>query len=267
MGPKKGKGKGGKGKKKADPGWAKTIQYGNWSRPYESLPPLGVSAAFTNIRTDFLAAVQELDCIWSPTLTVDFLEELFSVPRPNLKHFCIRGAYCIKRFVLTPYERLEALTRLDIGMMDELDFVLIQCKTLEWLSLSRSKSLTKAIVEACNLQELIIDNCLKLSSLMVWSGQLTSLVGVEDSKVLQVLFLDCPMLKNFTRPKLFVPPKPKVIHPYLLNLRKWEDSQLPIKEREIGLLAKDLVVDHDSLKDDIVYPNDPRFPRTHLQGF
>lgn len=125
MGPKKGKGKKGK-KGKPDPGWAKTIQWGTWSRPFESLPNPAVNSAFGAIRTEFLAAVQELDMIWSQTLAADFLEELFSVPRPNLKFFCIRGAYCIKRFVLSPYEVLTGLTRLDIGCMDELEFVLIQ---------------------------------------------------------------------------------------------------------------------------------------------
>ena len=40
--------------------------------------------------------------------------------------FCIRGAYLIKRFVLSPYEVLTGLKRLDIGCMDELEFVLIQ---------------------------------------------------------------------------------------------------------------------------------------------
>lgn len=64
-----------------------------------------------------------------------------------------------------------------------------------------------------------------------------------------------------------VKPKPKVFHPTLLALRKWEDKQLPLPEQEFGLLAKDLVEDDDSLRDDIVYPNVPRFPRTHLQGF
>ena len=61
-------------------------------------------------------------------------------------------------------------------------------------------------------------------------------------------------------------PEPKAFHPFLLDLRRLEDKQAPIPERDFGLMAKDLVVDDDSLKEDIVYPNDPRFPRTHLQG-
>lgn len=40
--------------------------------------------------------------------------------------FCIRGAYLLKRFVLSPYEILTGLKRLDIGCMDALEFVLIQ---------------------------------------------------------------------------------------------------------------------------------------------
>ncbi|KAG0557240.1 hypothetical protein KC19_11G112800 [Ceratodon purpureus] len=269
MGPKK-KGKGKKGKKgkvKADPGWARTIEWGYWSRPYESMPSAAVKPAFGVIREEFLEAVKELDMIWSKTLTEDFLVELFSIPRPNLEIFCIRGAYLLKRFVLSPYEVLTGLKRLDIGCMDELQFVLIQCKSLEWLSLARSKSLTKALVEAENLQELVIDNCLKLASLMVWSSQMKSITGLDDSKKLEVLYLDCPTLVNFKRPKLYVVPKPKVFHPTLLALRKWEDKQEPIPDQEFGLLAKDLVVDDDALREDIVYPNVPRFPRTHLQGF
>lgn len=42
------------------------------------------------------------------------------------EYFCIRGAYLLKRFVLSPYEVLTGLKRLDIGCMDELEFVLIQ---------------------------------------------------------------------------------------------------------------------------------------------
>jgi len=61
--------------------------------------------------------------------------------------------------------------------------------------------------------------------------------------------------------------KPKVVHPTLLQLRKWEDKQLPIPELDFGLLPRDLVEDDESLRDDIVYPNKPLFPRTHLQGF
>ncbi|KAG0601407.1 hypothetical protein M758_11G108000 [Ceratodon purpureus] len=86
MGPKK-KGKGKKGKKgkvKADPGWARTIEWGYWSRPYESMPSAAVKPAFGVIREEFLEAVKELDMIWSKTLTEDFLVELFSIPRPNL---------------------------------------------------------------------------------------------------------------------------------------------------------------------------------------
>ncbi|XP_024403601.1 uncharacterized protein [Physcomitrium patens] len=270
MGPKKkGKGKKAKGKKrKPDPGWAKTVRWGTWSRPYESMPSSALSPKFGVIRIEFLAAVKEvwqillhifatvsyvykskykhrtllqaavslipkclqLDMIWSKTLAEDFLKELFSIPRPNLEFFCIRGAYLLKRFVLSPYEILTGLKRLDIGCMDALEFVLIQCTSLEWLSLSRSKSLTKALIEARNLQSLVIDNCLELSSLMVV-------------------------------------PKPKVLHPSLLQLRKWEDKQADKPELEFGLLPKDLVVDDDALSDDTLYPNVPCFPRTHLQGF
>ena len=79
-----------------------------------------------------------------------------------------------------------------------------QCKSLEWLSLARSKSLKKALIEAQSLQELVIDNCLKLASLMVWSSQMTSIKGLDDSKQLEVLFLDCPTLVNFKRPVLYV---------------------------------------------------------------
>lgn len=184
-----------------------------------------------------------------------------------MEFFCIRGAYLLKRFVLSPYEILTGLKRLDIGCMDALEFVLIQCTSLEWLSLSRSKSLTKALIEARNLQSLVIDNCLELSSLMVWSQQLTTLTGLYDSKKLQVLFLDCPTLVNYERPVLYVVPKPKVLHPSLLQLRKWEDKQADKPELEFGLLPKDLVVDDDALSDDTLYPNVPCFPRTHLQGF
>ena len=60
-------------------------------------------------------------------------------------------------------------------------------------------------------------------------------------------------------------PKPEVFHPTLLALRKWEDKQMPIPDPEFGLLAKDLVEDDDALRDDIVYPNVPRFPRTSFQ--
>lgn len=104
---------------------------------------------------------------------------------------------------------------------------------------------------------------------MLWSSQMTSLTGLDDSKVLQVLFLNCPetFLKIFKRPELYVPPKPQVFHPTLLQLRNWEDKQAPMPELEFGLLPKDLVVDDDSLREDFVYPNNPRFPRTHLQGF
>lgn len=370
MGPKKkGKGKKAKGKKrKPDPGWAKTVRWGTWSRPYESMPSSALSPKFGVIRIEFLAAVKEvwqillhifatvsyvykskykhrtllqaavslipkclqLDMIWSKTLAEDFLKELFSIPRPNLEFFCIRGAYLLKRFVLSPYEILTGLKRLDIGCMDALEFVLIQCTSLEWLSLSRSKSLTKALIEARNLQSLVIDNCLELSSLMVWSQQLTTLTGLYDSKKLQVLFLDCPTLVNYERPVLYVSwstfthhylkilwlgsswtetlnpvmvacltiedwtlqhsllrlsqfwmmhtmnrllewmqvvPKPKVLHPSLLQLRKWEDKQADKPELEFGLLPKDLVVDDDALSDDTLYPNVPCFPRTHLQGF
>lgn len=86
MGPKKkGKGKKAKGKKrKPDPGWAKTVRWGTWSRPYESMPSTALSPKFGVIRIEFLAAVKELDMIWSKTLAEDFLKELFSIPRPNL---------------------------------------------------------------------------------------------------------------------------------------------------------------------------------------
>lgn len=43
-----------------------------------------------------------------------------------MEFFCIRGAYLLKRFVLSPYEILTGLKRLDIGCMDALEFVLIQ---------------------------------------------------------------------------------------------------------------------------------------------
>jgi hypothetical protein len=79
-----------------------------------------------------------------------------------------------------------------------------QCKSLEWLSLARSKSLKKAIIEAQNLQELVIDNCLQLASLMVWSSQMKSITGLDDSTKLEVLFLDCPTLVDFKRPVLYV---------------------------------------------------------------
>ena len=48
------------------------------------------------------------------------------LPRGFQEIFCIRGAYLLKRFVLSPYEVLTGLKRLDIGCMDELQFVLIQ---------------------------------------------------------------------------------------------------------------------------------------------
>jgi hypothetical protein len=85
-----------------------------------------------------------------------------------------------------------------------------------------------------------------------------SVLDAADSALLSFYVVDC-----FTQ----VVPKPKVIHPTLLSLRKWEDKQAAIPENEFGLVAKDLVVDDDTLRDDIVYPNVPHFPRTHLQGF
>lgn len=79
-----------------------------------------------------------------------------------------------------------------------------QCPSLEWLSLARSKSLKRAVIETRNLRELIIDTCPVLEKLLVWSGELTSLKGLSDSKELQYLFLDCPLLTDFEHPKLFV---------------------------------------------------------------
>jgi hypothetical protein len=79
-----------------------------------------------------------------------------------------------------------------------------QCPSLEWLSLARSKSLKRAVIETRNLRELIIDTCPVLEKLLVWSGELTSLKGLSDSKELQYLFLDCPRLTDFEHPKLFV---------------------------------------------------------------
>lgn len=318
MGPKKkGKGKKAKGKKrKPDPGWAKTVRWGTWSRPYESMPSSALSPKFGVIRIEFLAAVKEvwqillhifatvsyvykskykhrtllqaavslipkclqLDMIWSKTLAEDFLKELFSIPRPNLVSapngiFLYTRSLSLKEIcVITIWDShgietsrhwLHGCSR----VCPNTDVFVGQCTSLEWLSLSRSKSLTKALIEARNLQSLVIDNCLELSSLMVWSQQLTTLTGLYDSKKLQVLFLDCPTLVNYERPVLYVVPKPKVLHPSLLQLRKWEDKQADKPELEFGLLPKDLVVDDDALSDDTLYPNVPCFPRTHLQGF
>ncbi|KAH9535758.1 hypothetical protein CY35_17G070000 [Sphagnum magellanicum] len=208
MGPKKkgGKKKGGKGKKpKADSGWAKCIQWGKWERPYESLPDAVKWPAFAPIRENMLEALQWLEIIWSKTMDESFIDlELFYVPRPNLARLDIRGTYSIKKFTLSPYDKLPALTYLDISCMAVLENVLIQCNSLEWVTLARSFELKKALLETRNLKELIIDTCPKLGTLIIWSEELTSIKGLTDSKILTKLELFCPKLVDFERPPLYV---------------------------------------------------------------
>jgi hypothetical protein len=63
--------------------------------------------------------------------------------------------------------------------------------------------------------------------------------------------------------------KPKVHHPMILQLLKWEAAGEPEPPKEFGLLKKDLEV-QDQLGWDSragTYPNHPLLPRTYLVGF
>ncbi|CAK9265275.1 unnamed protein product [Sphagnum jensenii] len=246
------------------------IQWGKWERPYESLPDAVKWPAFAPIRENMLEALQWLEIIWSKTMDESFIDlELFYVPRPNLARLDIRGTYLIKKFTLSPYDKLPALTYLDISCMAVLENVLIQCNSLEWVTLARSFELKKALLETRNLKELIIDTCPKLGTLIIWSEELTSIKGLTDSKILTKLELFCPKLVDFERPPLYVIEKPKVYHPMILQLLKWEAAGEPEPPKEFGLLKKDLEV-QDQLGWDSragTYPNHPLLPRTFLVGF
>ncbi len=81
---------------------------------------------------------------------------------------------------------------------------ILQCNSLEWVTLARSFELKKALLETRNLKELIIDTCPKLGTLIIWSEELTSIKGLTDSKILTKLELFCPKLVDFERPPLYV---------------------------------------------------------------
>lgn len=60
-----------------------------------------------------------------------------------------------------------------------------------------------------------------------------------------------------------------MFHPTIIQMRKWEDKKEALPPKEFGLLPMDLDHGHenqDILHEELGYPNQPHFPRSHLLG-